>query len=1019
MNNLDSCIELVTLAAAQYADDSIIVNDLTLVEALADGIFDAQIKELMKYNNLTIVDTLCSIVGDPHVVTRKHDIISDIITYSKWELLGNILYRQPYKNAIKNTLHNLTKYNDVRKYIESPVRFGAVYEDFVKWFMLYSVGSYTQDTYTGYVKKAFENYYYVNFKRDIWATLREQDVAKKESDMKQSLSIQDVKVVETGDIYINTLLTNIYVANRLLFKHSGHTLNTIVYDIFYLILDYRISKYVSKLNNMLTTCTIMVKDTGLPFSYNDNGEIVFANLPKGALSKISNARNLIPELYEFVADRKLNELFIGDLRENTFTLGKNATSDSNCVWRLNNDTKVTQSYIDQGQSIFNYDSFEKIIKGVVSVFTLMEAFEERGMSIVDIYDQDFFKDIDLIRSLDYMSSLKHKKLIRDLQNEPKPHNDERILEDFDQMVYSRAGSDQNNRIENKERRDSAYTYGLLKKPALKQSRVKEPFEKLRSMYAQISALPLSLECYQNSLRKLGAGVIPSKVQLDAIGNPAMTNDINYNYFLGKKPLLSARYLAEYKKETYICKVGLPNPTDGNVDVTLLSTDGLMLQMNKDTSLFQLSEEDFISLSELQNIILSEPNCGMTLAYDFTYDEIDLFPIYLDLHSSIETKHLQRLESLYSANKDTSFACRKYNDRLLTLSQVQASFVDLLYYVFEIIQQQFEAGNKKYANDLYMQFKRKEFVNDVFDDNLQFILETLYSVDMNELYASNIMYIPNASIFAKLIMLACVDRSNWSSNAIELINCRSSNADEKNLFLEFVNLVDMDISPTTVFVLFYNFLYTQLNVHLCLRDSFEMLFLIRTIEIKSFICEILTRFDVLNWQNDLIDNLSYGYAIKNVFSREILAFMRETAKLLFNRYSYILSEYTTYSKSCTNVFEDIYKYSTYCTPTSRDEFKSFGELFSKTRPKTDDKSLDALREICIKDDYGFFMRNGEYLKSHHNGSSYYVHKTGNLLKCSMDTLEPIRYSSYILNGYESEYNQILFNCLSNIKVKEEE
>lgn len=1008
MNNLDNSIELLTLAAAKYASDSVIEeHSSTVVEALVDGLYDESIRMAMESGYTNILDAMCATVKDSHIIVHKKDIIKDVLTYSKWDLLVQVMSREPYRKAIQQVLNKMNDHADAFGYINSKSRFNTVYFDFVKWFATYSVCTYEQGTYTGYIKKAFENFYYKQYKKDIWAALREVDFAKKEVDMKHTLSSETLTVAEKGDVYVNQMLTNIYLANKLLFQHSGHTMNTIVYDIFHLILNYRLGKYVDALNEKLTTMSIEILDTGLPCDENNTPMLYM--VPKGALSKISNAWDMIPKLYEYVASKSLNEVFIADLRKYTFSLGKSATSDSNCVWKLEDDTKETQAYLDRGKAITNYANFSVLINGIISAYTLMECIEARGISVVDIYHPDFFKDIDLIRSLDYFSSLQHKDLILKLQQEELPETSTELLDSFDQLVYRRAGSKENNRIENKQRREKAYTFGMLRDPALKQKKVKTPFDILQGIYHQMAAIPKSYSIYQSIIGTPNPDMItPREVPPDVLGSSMLYNTLDYNVFLQEKQILAKDYLSEYSNKVQNFIYYFPS-IDEDFKETVLVFNGVEYPYREDISGFVVDGEVY-AIEQIKMFIQSSGSSEVALLErpKKIVEPVELFPLYLGLHHTYSDRQLQVIERIYAKNKDTSFVCRQYHQTLFAISKVQEDFLGLVHKLREFLNFCIANGEYTPVKSFIGQFKRKEFNYELFSEVL-FVMFNRYGIDTAKLSRDDLIHSNEYTLVEKLILGAYL-KQNWKDFAYDAVIYSEAPAHIQNLFREFLSGITTDMNPVSVFVYLYNYLYLQILFHVRLRDSYEMLFLVQNMEIKSVICELTYGFHLLGWYESFVENMMFGCALDNIPSVEILTFLRTICKLLYAKYKFAMTAYSEYVNECANIYSSLYNYRTNHTPTSKQEFESYGIMFGKTQNKTGIPELDRLRETCVCDKYGFFLRNGEYLKSHHGNSEYYIHRTGNLLLISGDSYRPIRYSEYTKDSREAEFSTIISNCI---------
>lgn len=55
-----------------------------------------------------------------------------------------------------------------------------------------------------------------------------------------------------------------------------------------------------------------------------------------------------------------------------------AVSDSNCLWQLEPVARGTEKRIDNSDGIKNYKNFEVVLKGVISVYSLINGLESRG-----------------------------------------------------------------------------------------------------------------------------------------------------------------------------------------------------------------------------------------------------------------------------------------------------------------------------------------------------------------------------------------------------------------------------------------------------------------------------------------------------------------------------------------------------------------------------------------------------------------------------------------------------------------
>lgn len=985
MQSLD---ELV-IATAKYVESINTTDTNRIIENLVDGKFNTQIIELVETEQVkTWWDAIVYLLKTPSIQQNRENILNDFLSYSKWELLSQIVYRVPYKEAIRNILKRHNKYLSAIPDIYSS-RFDYMYSKFIQWFEKAVGGYYNNGSFKNFFASSFENFYFgLEYKKDVWKQLREVDTAKLEID-KGNISYKDLTVKETTDLRMSDLLKNIYQANFVLFKHNGHNLNTIVYDIFYLILSYHIQQYFKEINNKLSYFTLQLIDEQLPLTeidiMLDNGEYkTIKSSVKGAISKINNGKQMIPLIYNYIKDKKVNTLFIGDLREIIFNLGKNAISDSNCVWKLSGITNYTEQYINTKIGLLNYVNFEIILKGVASVYTLIFELEKRGISPVDIYDKDLFTNLNVIRYMDYLSSIKEKNLILQLQKEAtkdKENNSEKsaILDTFEEMLNKRAGSSENNKADNQLRRQYALLNGFIKEPKLKKRKTLSDFEKLYNIYIQLHCIPKTLDTFYDicinyqSLSTLEFENLNKEklFRSNYIGTEILRKT-KYNSILNSLPLLSKQYIENY--EPYDCSYYLTNiPLLSKDSKEVVIYNNISYYADKQTDKYFIDNEYF-SLEDLKQIAKNTQNVlrfESTRYFILNYKKY--FPMRIHFEKPLSMLHKENLQKVLS-HKESKVYCEKFIEEYFSISSFQEEFISFsekLVYILSLLKDNFNITET--VNDLGKQFFNLDFKEDTLNDLIQLTFSEYYHIETS----NNINNILNLSFTERLIFSPFIED--------EMFKQQVSKLDPNYLtrpvaFKEFINL-DLDCSsPAKVYVQIYNYLNAKLTFLEKIFDGYEMLFLANT-EIKLFIIELNSRYNLSNLFSSLVKKIPKGMAIDTIDNDIIINFIHDTYKICFSKYSYLIKSFENYIDACIHTLDDILDYSTRETLNIRENFEDWGRIFNMCPPKKHILALDHLREKYKTDKEGFFLKNGEYLTTHSfdDTVTYYIHRTGNLLR----------------------------------------
>lgn len=461
-----------------------------------------------------------------------HVIVHRFIHEDQGDMLTELASRKCIYEAIKEHLRISNTRTDARimNMILHSNRPQVVFNMFKEYFREHSATAFHfEGSYIDFVMNAYKNYFYANHKADVWRALTADDSAKRELELDQ----HDVRYLDQGgtpaDMYVHEHLINIREANKEVFIHTGqgNKVNGIMYDVYYLELCHLCEIYAKKVNEELYGFCVEFKD---PYS-----RLEGKGTNKGIGAKISNAKQCLPMMFDYIREGHFNVSLLLDFRRDCFRRGRSSTQSTDPLWvslGANNSGEAAR-YIDTEEGVINYSTFESIFKAVASTYNLMRALEERGRDLVTEYIKgrpdplpdgsqlpfsDWFMKNSVVRYMDYLSSLDYLPLMRRLQAEsdsaPKPRrralselqseggamewdsgevdrNSGGLL-DFEQMVYEYAGSADNFKTDIVAGQRYDKTHGLLDKPVLKgQGELSTVFKCKRSVFRYMTAIPYS------------------------------------------------------------------------------------------------------------------------------------------------------------------------------------------------------------------------------------------------------------------------------------------------------------------------------------------------------------------------------------------------------------------------------------------------------------------------------------------------------------------------------------------------
>lgn len=454
-----------------------------------------------------------------------HVIVNRFIHADEGDMLTELASRKCVYDAIRNHLIKNNTHQDAntRNMLFHSNRPQVVFDMFKEYFREHSATAFRfEGKYIDFVMNAYQNYFYANNKADLWRAFYAEDFAKREIEM----DAHAVTYLEQGgvpaDMNIHEYLINIGEGNVRLFKHAGHKseVNGVMYDLYYMVLCHLCTLYANKLNEKLDGFVLEFKD---PYSRSEGKG---GNTNVGA--KISNAKMLVPMMFDYIRSGNFNVSLLLDFRRQCFQLGRGDTQSTNPVWISTgeNNSGEANRYLDTGDGLVNYTTFEIVFKAVASAYNIARALTERGRDLVTEYIKgrpepdehgnrapfsDWFINQDIYRYMDYLSSLDYLPLMRKLQSESgratiyngsvrvkmHPGTSEGDLGsgellDFISMVYMYAGSEVNTNSNITSNKEYDFAHGMLSRPKLKErDPLSTPFEKKRSVFHYMTAIPYS------------------------------------------------------------------------------------------------------------------------------------------------------------------------------------------------------------------------------------------------------------------------------------------------------------------------------------------------------------------------------------------------------------------------------------------------------------------------------------------------------------------------------------------------
>ena len=991
---------------------------------------------LFAIRELPIRQPECMALSDLLTDKRKIEIRRRFISESIEHMLTDLAKRDVIRSSIRQFLHIKDKRNTHS--IIDATKLEPVITGFMTMFEESCAASFQfTGTFLEYVMHCFSHFYYPSHRKDIWQALTSVDFAKREAETNIS-SVTMLPTHRTDDLLIHDLLINIAEVNDLMFNHSGQSEDArgVSYDMFYMLILHLCQQRIDHINKNLESFQLQLIDERDRRETRNN---LLEN--KGIANKISNARMLLPALFDLIRGGEWTLDNLTSVRDTCFGLGKKDRDGKNCVWHDVQLKTETSRYFDMRGSAHNYQAFEKIFKGVLSAHALMTAFEERGLYIVDTYNANpkLFEDKRIPRSIDYLSALKHVDLIIQLQEEGEanPTNNHGELLMFEDMVREYAGSEQNNHANIRANRARAFSRGLLgPNTRLKQAgEFQSPFEQLQSAAEYMTAIPRGYEEYALTLleeRRLPQHYAPEVVISPSDVVVGKYNSLYSNRFLTENPEIAEYYLYRVAKgevalQPYTWHIGnslFPAVLyrkllmDAQGQPYEVDTYCLYVSMVDTFLLIVMDEEDlnasmFLSrsLNELQlevndSYFNGRRNAQLDMyfaplprnAFNFyiaqnsrdkdARDEALGVSMSFDTYLGIEnyaTPDVQnRLKNIKVFPKYRS-SVERYISWMSDLSKIQHSFIELMQTMlgFGIFMSRGSVSaitgrDAEEGRKLVEGLLRFEFD----ESNLEWFFNYLKQVDTSRLQKVDMRW--------NTVNVAPVEFAPLDMSCLEILFETTTKEYPKGSLLNDMYAMLHDYkTPAQRFVQLYNFINTKLSFLRVMRDAYDLVFNTVNMDLSTFGCELNSRFNIEATMSSGKDNVGSGglldvkYAMLDTISAETtMHFVSMVRQSNWKNFSVLCDDLLNYFNQCRLEISQLVDYDISASIPLQSKFREWGSAFYAIPVYNDPVVVDCLKDIRVKsrvDDSGFLMTHAAYFKGRCGDSEYYVHVSGRMIE----------------------------------------
>lgn len=916
--------------------------------------------------------------------SQRDAIVETFVNESVTDMFTRLASRGVIQSAVQQYLY---RENTMRTIISSinQSRVSVVFSQFLEMFRENCAHAFQyRGSFQAFVMNCFINFFYKGRKQDIWAQIREIDAARRE--VETSLVQEKLLTVGTSDdLLIHDLLVNTSIVNDLMFKHSGQSDDAygVMYDLYYLILCLLCERRAQTINEALGKEIVEFVDV---YDRKRNHLGILSN--KGIAAKVANAKDIVSRVFRYVRTGQLNVASIASLRDECFRSGKYDREGRNCVWK---DVVVggeTSRYLDDANAMSNYRAFDEILKGVISVYTLMTELEKRGYYLVDFYDPVLFKNKDIIRYMDYLSSIQFVPLIKQLQAEPldKEHYTTGLLE-FDKMVDEYAGSVVNNHTNIRENRYYAITHGFMRKPRVKQSTVPtSTFEKLRQIACILDSVPHSYRdrsCHSGNPNASAIMISAKEVVSGSYWMPY------YNSFLIERPERIEYYV---KGEGQLSAMESMDAlrwslASAHYECTVINASRLYGVYSPLHEAFcflapeenQAEEPVFASLSNV--IQMCRAQTGQLMAIRLYFGEFPAQGVFHKYSSRLlgsisfpyEVGILNLRSPEIKARIDAQAVegefrpyINKYFELLGLCAEVQHSFIE----VSKVMLMWAISTLELYKNDI-TRVNELRFASELLTGLTQCEFRT-GSLDYVLTLIHNTRGLQTVDFVPKVLQLRDVDVS-----VVGL--CFGEHAVDLEGHDEWLSIVNSSQSPGEKFISLYNLTYTILEFLRYVRDGASAILNLAPTENATLVCELVQNLGIDDKLRGYVDRpVTDGLSTDSIASSTLKNDIRLYRSKLMHEFKTLLGELRSYFKECEDNLASLLNYKISAPREISSQFSEYGQAFAATPDYQGIAELTKLRQRATLDSAGFFLLNGKYFKGRNNNIEYYVHRTGRLL-----------------------------------------
>lgn len=992
-----------------------------LVERHKNGEKDIGVlKDLLNY--IILHDSICSSSNLVYLQDCTEIISYNYLTKSRSELVTDVAASSAMLQVLQTTILRENRDYMLRSHIISNI--GVIQNEFLEYFRKNSAHAFQFDgTFEAFVANSFLKYFWAPYKKDLWKKIKAKDSLALEVE-KNIVNISEIEEVVNDDLRAGPLIKNIYTMSEKLFNHSGHSSNAkgILYDAYYLILTILCNDKIEIINKELKNAGSKIKLNFIDvYSYKFDTDLARLGITpkiedkKGMASKIVNAREITSTILQKVREHNITPENLYSLSLQCFEQGKTAVEGKNSPWRVSS-AKTTIKDLSDTVAIANYNTFDILVKGIISTYTLMYKLQERGKSIVDEYNAPLFRNHNIVRNVNYYSDIKVIPEILAIQEEQSKNClnvGEAGLMDFDSLVTHIVGSENNGDPRIREGRAKAYQQGLLTEHYKKKSSsLSTEYEKLATLAGVFTSLPREFG-EEYGVRHI-RGLIDNQGRKEHTYSNITTDKVVNNYY------------ADIKRNLYL--ILAPNVTDnlmGNskyelleehCDLSTLGFNGIVLTNNYNVCI------NAIENPLTGNYIFAQYNSN-TLSYDIvTSSAADIVSVLKDWRAkgysnsfiaykkqtlsdiNISNIYNDKLSQSLGFKADYEFfindvsldllikncnvfhkyrvVALKYLQGMSELIRLQKSYLDLCRIIIISAFEKFGIEDKKIAaENIINSFLKQSFNQNTLTD----ALDEVYSYYQEKgKIAGTIQGSRIGEIFDNedfdMIALNLIYGDEINADKSQSYKVKSSTVTIKTKYAEVQQILDNDAyTIADKFILLHAYISNKLDFSRYLRDAYELLFTLSSKSIDTLSSELDFIFDIKGKLYDFIRGKNMTYIAGGSISEEqIEQFIIAVRNSSYTDYKSAIEGLDNYIEQCNSDISALAEYDINTGIGISEELYNWGIGFS-LKPE-----LEGARDLMPKvpvlaDKTGFYRNNGTYVNAEISGHRYYIHSSGRLLE----------------------------------------